>query len=378
MNGGPNGAERPVGADEPVSAESSRSRRTGKPRTQKPRHRGVTVGAARFLDERIGGAGLLRRAMRKVFPDHFSFMFGEIALYSFLILVITGVFLTLFFEPSSREVVYRGSYAPLEGRTMSAAYESAVRLSWDVRGGLLVRQIHHWAALVFLASIVLHLCRVFFTGAFRKPRDINWIVGVTLLIAAIANGFAGYSLLDDLLSGTGVRIMFSVLQSVPVVGDTAAFWIFGGEYPGDQIINRLFVAHVLLVPTLIVGLLGIHLALIVRQRHSQFPGPGRTEHNVVGSRLWPTYAATSVPPRSAGPPRPVRGPDPEPVPRHPPPGLGLQPRPATSRGRLRRRQGPRRHGGHVRRRVRRDGPPRRGQTVPDSRHPRLPGRVRGR
>ncbi|MBX3284470.1 MAG: ubiquinol-cytochrome c reductase cytochrome b subunit [Actinobacteria bacterium] len=221
-------------------------------------------------------------------------MLGEVALYCFVVLVVTGTFLCFFFEPSQRTVTYDGSYAPLQGQQVSAAYDSAVRLSWDVRAGLLVRQVHHWAALVFLAAIVVHLARIFFTGAFRKPRDLNWIVGVTLLVAAIGNGFAGYSLADDLLSGTGLRIMFSIVESVPFVGDTAAFWIFGGEYPADDIIGRLFVVHILVLPALIAALIGVHLALVVRQKHTQFPGPGRTEENVVGTHLWPAYAAKSI------------------------------------------------------------------------------------
>src|SRR4051794_37103845 len=199
----------------------------------------------RFVDDRLGGAKFTRRAVDKSFPDHFSFMFGEVALYSFVVLVLTGVYLTFFYEASAREVTYNGSYAPLRGQTMSAAYRSAVNLSFDVRFGLLVRQIHHWAALVFLGAIVAHLCRVFFTGAFRKPRDINWIVGVTLLLLALLNGFAGYSLLDDLLPGTGLRVAFSLVESVPVVGTWLALGIFGGPFPG-QIISRLFIVHVLL------------------------------------------------------------------------------------------------------------------------------------
>ena len=177
---------------------------------------------------------------------------------------------------------------------MSAAYASAVHLSFDVRAGLLMRQIHHWAALVFLAAIVAHLARIFFTGAFRKPRDLNWYVGATLLVLAVANGFAGYSLLDDLLSGTGLRIAFSLMQSIPFVGPDLAFFVFGGNFPGQDIIGRLFIVHVLIVPAAIAALLSVHLGVVWHQKHTQFPGPGRTEDNVVGSRMWPTYAARAI------------------------------------------------------------------------------------
>ena len=192
----------------------------------------------RWVDDRIGGSGYIRRSLNKVFPDHWSFMLGEIALYSFIILLLTGTYLTFFYTPSLTEVVYDGSYTPLVGVTMSQAYASTLDISFDVRGGLIMRQIHHWAALLFMASIVVHLFRVFFTGAFRKPREINWVIGVLLLILGIVEGFAGYSLPDDLLSGTGLRIAYSIALSIPVVGTWSAFLIFGGEYPGDAIIER--------------------------------------------------------------------------------------------------------------------------------------------
>jgi ubiquinol-cytochrome c reductase cytochrome b subunit len=243
------------------------------------------------VDRRLGLARFARTALNKVFPDHWSFMLGELALYSLVVLIATGVYLTFFFVPDARQVTYHGSYAPLDGIRMSAAYESTIRLSFDVRAGLLMRQIHHWAALLFVGSILVHLLRIFFTGAFRKPRDLNWVVGLSLLLLALGNGFTGYSLPDDLLSGTGLRIAYSIVLSIPLVGTWLAFLVFGGEFPSPDIIPRLFVIHVLIVPALIVGLLTVHLAILVRQKHTQFPGRGRSEHNVVGSKLWPTFAA---------------------------------------------------------------------------------------
>ncbi|MGW4589751.1 cytochrome bc1 complex cytochrome b subunit [Amycolatopsis thermoflava] len=250
--------------------------------------------AVRAADSRLRLARPARKAMDKIFPDHWSFMLGEIALYAFAVLVITGIFLALFFEPSTAETVYRGDYAPMEGKTTSAAYASAVALSHDVQGGLLMRQTHHWAALVFIAAITLHLCRIFFTGAFRRPREINWLVGVTMLVLALLNGFTGYSMPDDLLSGTGLRITNSVVLSVPVVGEWLAFVVFGGEFPADQTIPRMFTAHVFLVPGLLIALIGVHMLILIRQKHTQFPGPGRGERNVVGSRLWPAYTLRTL------------------------------------------------------------------------------------
>ncbi|WP_208028756.1 cytochrome bc1 complex cytochrome b subunit [Rhabdothermincola sediminis] len=244
---------------------------------------------ARWVDDRVGVARAGRSTLQKVFPNHWSFLLGEIALYSFVVLVITGVFLTFFFKASTEPVTYDGSYEPLQGVEVSQAYKSTLDLSFDVRAGLVMRQMHHWAALVFVAAIVVHLARVFFTGAFRRPRELNWVIGITLLLLGIVNGFAGYSLPDDQLSGTGVRIAYSVLLSVPFIGPWAASLLFGGGFPGEDIIPRLFAIHILIVPVIITGLLVLHLGLLVRHKHTHFPGKGARDDNVVGERLWPTY-----------------------------------------------------------------------------------------
>jgi ubiquinol-cytochrome c reductase cytochrome b subunit len=255
----------------------------------------VIRGAVRFVDQRAGGAPFLRRTLRYVFPDHWSFLLGEIALYAFVVLVATGVYLTLFFEPSVEHVRYDGPYAPLDGREVSLAYDSALRLSFEVKAGLLMRQTHHWAALVFVVAIVLHLVRIFFTGAFRKPRDLAYYVGVTMLMLAVLEGFAGYSLLDDLLSGMGLAIAYSVAAAVPVVGANLANLLWGGEFPGaPEFISRLFILHVLLLPVAIGTLIALHLLLLVRAKHTQFGGGRRTERNVVGSPLWPGYTLRTL------------------------------------------------------------------------------------
>ncbi len=248
-------------------------------------------GTMRFMDDRLGSSGFLRRSFNKVFPDHWSFMLGEIALYSFIILLLTGTFLTFFFDASVKEVIYNGSYVPLRGVQMTQAYASTLRISFDVRGGLILRQIHHWAALLFVSSITVHLLRVFFTGAFRKPREINWLVGVSLLVLGLLEGFAGYSLPDDLLSGTGLRIAYSIVESIPLVGTWVGFLLFGGNFPGESFIPRLYVIHILLIPGVILGLISAHMGILWHQKHTDFPGPGKTEDTVVGSRMFPTYAA---------------------------------------------------------------------------------------
>ena len=258
-------------------------------------HTDTPVGRlVQWLDARLGAATFARSALNYVFPKHFSFLFGDIALYAFVVLVATGTFLALFYSPGEAEVVYRGGYEPLRGVQMTEAYASVVDLSFTVRAGLLMRQTHHWAAIVFLASLALHLGRVFFTGAFRRPRELNWITGCTLAVLGLTEGFAGYSLLDDLLSGTGVRIGYSIVESLPLIGTRLAFWIWGGEYPGEGFLSRLFAVHIFVLPLLIAGLIGLHLLLVARPHHTQFPGPGAHERNVVGLRLWPSYATVST------------------------------------------------------------------------------------
>jgi len=246
------------------------------------------------VDERLDSASFLKRNLRKVFPDHWSFMLGELALYSFVMLLLTGTFLSLFYVASPDATTYSGPYAPMQGRVVSLAYQSVMRLTFEVRAGLVMRQTHHWAALIFMASMVAHVVRVFFTGAFRRPRELSWMIGVGLLAAGIGAGFTGYSLPDDLLSGTGLRIIYSAVQSIPVVGTWLAYLFFGGEFPAPELLSRLFVIHILLIPALIVALLSVHLALVWHQTHTQFRGPGTTEDTVTGTPVWPKFALKAV------------------------------------------------------------------------------------
>ncbi len=247
-----------------------------------------------WTDERLGSSHFIHKALRKAFPDHWSFMLGEINFYCFLVLIATGTFLALWYVPSTNEIVYNGPYALLRGVKMSEAFESVMRISFQVNAGLLIRQIHHWAANVFLAAIVVHMCRIFFTGSFRKPRDINWVVGVLLFFTAMFEGFSGYSIPDDLLSGMGLRIAVSILQSVPFVGTYAMFWLLGGAFPSTLMLQRLFTLHVYIMPILLLGGISVHMMILWRQKHAQFPGPRHTERNVVGSPLFPNYIVKTL------------------------------------------------------------------------------------
>lgn len=240
---------------------------------------------ARWADGRLGPYGLIRTKARKVFPDHWSFLLGEICLYSFIVIIVTGVYLTLYFHPSMKEVQYNGSYMPLRGQTVSEAFDSTMHLSFDVRGGLLIRQAHHWAALVFIGSMLVHMLRVFFTGAFRKPREFQWLFGFLLLVLGMFGGLTGYDLPDDLLSGTGLAVVNGTILSIPIVGTYLSMFLFGGEFPGSELVARFNTIHVLIIPAIMVGLLVVHLILLLHHKHTQYPGPGRSNKNAVGLPL---------------------------------------------------------------------------------------------
>ena len=249
----------------------------------------------RYFDERTGGAPFVRKALRYVFPDHWSFLLGEVALYAFVVLVVTGIYLTLFFKASLATVHYHGEYVPLHGREMSEAYRSTVDISLRVKAGLLIRQTHHWAADFFVAAIVLHLLRIFFTGAFRKPRDLTYYIGLLMLIVALVEGYLGYSLVDDLLSGMGLAIGYGVVMSVPFVGANIAQLLWGGPFPGTHDFeSRMYVAHVFLFPILIGGLIALHLTLVASRHHTQFRGRRKTEKKVVGVPTFPGQAPRSL------------------------------------------------------------------------------------
>jgi ubiquinol-cytochrome c reductase cytochrome b subunit len=248
-----------------------------------------------FVDRRTASAPLLKKALRYAFPDHWSFLLGEVALYAFIVLIATGTYLALFFQPSLSETVYHGSYGPLQGATMSEAYKSAVDLSFDVKAGLLMRQTHHWAADVFVAAIVTHVIRVFFTGAFRRPRELTYLVGLLMLFLALLEGYLGYSMVDDLLSGMGLAIGYAVALSIPLVGGNLGLLIWGAPYPGAHAFeSRMFIGHVFLFPAILAGLMGTHLALVALRHHAQFRGPKATERTLVGVPAFPGQAPRSL------------------------------------------------------------------------------------
>jgi len=248
------------------------------------------------LDERSGASPFFVKTLRYLFPDHWSFLLGEVALYAFVVLIGTGIYLTFFFEPSFAKTVYHGSYGPLQGVEMSQAYKSALDISFRYKSGLLIRQTHHWAADVFVAAMAIHLLRIFFTGAFRKPREITWIIGLAIIFTALLEGYLGYSMIDDLLSGMGLAIGYGVALSIPLIGGFLAVGLWGSAYPGDHFFeSRMYIAHVFLMPLLLMALIGLHLTLVAARHHTQFKRlEGQSNRKLIGVPTFPGQAPRSL------------------------------------------------------------------------------------
>jgi ubiquinol-cytochrome c reductase cytochrome b subunit len=243
------------------------------------------------LEERLAFRALTRRMLDRLFPTHWSFLLGEVTLFSFVGLVASGVYLALFYRPATAPVVWHGRYAPLAGQTLPDAFASVVELSTSVRFGLVARRFHHFAAHFFVGSLLLHAARVYFTGAFRRPRELTWLIGLTMLALALVNGFTGYSLPFDMRAGTAMRMMVTTMESIPWMGAWLATLVIGAPFPGGSLLSRLYIAHVFIGPALITVLIGVHVALIVRVTHTNYPARGSSNQLEVGGRLWPYQTA---------------------------------------------------------------------------------------
>lgn len=232
------------------------------------------------------------RLRRRTVPTHWTDIFGIVTLACVAVLVVTGLVLMFFYTPSSERVVYEGGYAPLHGVEMSRALASTLGISFDVNGGLLLRQAHHWSALLLPAAILAQLAVMFFTGAFRRPRQASWVLLFLILVAALAAGWSGYALPDDMLSGTGLRIVEGIVLGIPVVGTWAAALLFGGGFPG-RIIETLYPIHLLVSVALIV-LIAARVRVAWRHGLPQYPGARRLPVLPAAAQRWGGFAAVVV------------------------------------------------------------------------------------
>ncbi|WP_347978706.1 cytochrome b N-terminal domain-containing protein [Microbacterium sp. ProA8] len=268
-----------------IASETERTGDRGRRRRSVTDRAAERIGRITVLGHRVDDtwAALRRRRV----PTHWTNLFGIVTVASIVVVTVTGILLMFFYTPSSEATVYDGSYAPLHGATVSQAFASTMRVTFDVPGGVVLRQAHHWAALLLPAAIVVQLAATFFTGAFRRPRRALWVLLLLALIAALASGWSGYALPDDMLSGTGLRIVEGILLGIPVIGTWLASVLFGGPFPG-RIIENLYPLHVVVFPGALLLLVALRALGAWQHGPPQFPGRGRTPENVVGVALIPT------------------------------------------------------------------------------------------
>lgn len=228
----------------------------------------ASVGDTTIFGRRVGD--LSAELRRRPVPTHWTNLFGVVTLACLAVIIVTGLWLMFFYTPSGDPTTYDGGYAPLHGVEVSQAFASTMRITFDIPGGLLMRQAHHWAALLLPASIIMQLLATFFTGGFRRPRRGMWVLLFLIFIAALAGGWSGYALPDDLLSGTGLRITEGIALGIPVVGTWLASLLFGGPFPG-RIIEHLYPLHVAIVPAVLIGLIALRALAAWRAGPAQFP-----------------------------------------------------------------------------------------------------------
>ena len=241
-----------------------------------------------WLDERLDWVRFRAKYLRKPFPVHSSFFLGEIALFSFILLVLTGIFLAFSYEPST-ELVKVG------GKDLPGAYASVVQND-QTPFGLIARQIHHWSAHIMIAAILIHLLRIFFTGLYKKPREINWVVGVMLLGLTVFAAFSGYLLPFDQFAVTATGIGYNIARSVPWIGQAIADFVFAGKFPSAAMIPRFFTYHVVLLPLMLIMLIALHLLIMFKQKHGQ-PAYAQAlagSRKILGVPLWPQQALMMI------------------------------------------------------------------------------------
>ena len=222
-----------------------------------------------WLEERLHISRLNDKFLRKAFPVHHSFFLGEITLFSLIILILTGVILALSYEPSNSLVT--NSFDPgtaAKPNLIPAAFHSALKINAMPFGDML-RRIHHWTANIMVAAAVIHMMRIYFTGAFKKPREINWWIGMMLLIFSALTAVTGYILPYDNYAYNTVKVVYGIVASIPWVGQWVAQAAFAGAFPGEGIIPRIYGYHIMLLPAILIALTAAHMVIMIKQKHTQ-------------------------------------------------------------------------------------------------------------
>jgi len=245
----------------------------------------------KWLDERLEIKKFNNKFLTKTFPTHPTFLFGEIALFSFISLVITGILLGFLYEPSSKMVSLFGAMVP-------SAYASVVRIDL-LPMGMIIRRIHHWSAMIMIAALLAHLMRIYFTSSYRKPREINWLIGLGLWALVMFAAFTGYLLPYSNLSVTATSIAYYIAKSVPWIGNWISRLLFAGDFPSAYTVPRFFFMHVMLIPILLLSLIGLHMVILIKQKHTEpLANKGRKESEggkqLIGIPIWPEQMLISI------------------------------------------------------------------------------------
>jgi quinol-cytochrome oxidoreductase complex cytochrome b subunit len=202
-----------------------------------------------WLSERIPVSGVqLRELTNEPVPNHLKrwwFCLGGTPAYLFVVQIVTGILLAFYYQP-----------AP------STAYESVRYITETARFGWYLRSLHKWAATLMIAAVILHQMRVYFTAAYRRPRELNWVIGMALLMCTLLTGFTGYSLVFEQLSFWGATVAANISDAVPIVGPSLKVMLLGGESINDRTLSRFYILHAAVLPTTIVVLVAIHIAFI--------------------------------------------------------------------------------------------------------------------
>jgi quinol-cytochrome oxidoreductase complex cytochrome b subunit len=212
---------------------------------------------AAWFQERLPISGeQLRELTNEPVPNHLKrwwFCLGGTPAYLFVVQIVTGILLAIYYQPSP-----------------ATAYESVRYITQEAAFGWYIRGVHKWGATLMIAAVVLHQMRVFFTGAFRKPREINWMIGMTLLFTTLITGFTGYSLVYEQLSYWGATVGANIADSVPVVGSFAKEMMLGGETYNERTLSRFFVLHAAVLPGALIALIAVHIAIVRLQGVTEF------------------------------------------------------------------------------------------------------------
>ena len=234
-----------------------------------------------WLQERLPvSGGQLSELTNEPVPHHLKhwwFALGGTPAYLFVVQIVTGILLAFYYQASSQ-----------------TAYESVRYITEEAAFGWYIRGVHKWAATLMIAAVVLHQMRVFFTGAYRRPRELNWLVGMALLLCTLGTGFTGYSLVFEQLSFWGATVGANIADTVPLVGGVAKSMMLGGDTYNARTLSRFFILHAAVLPVMIILLVVVHIVLIRLHGVTEFQFAGESEDTPRTFNFFPDHLYTEL------------------------------------------------------------------------------------